>query len=143
MLTLAKLKSFKNMNDNIEHLDNGDFKVVRANMTPEALEADKPKFNADDKEAKKLFSKIQALYDACILAKMDAVRDPSKEGKVQALYDEYDDLVDVVVAGTHGQAPAFWSDPMTFDTLEMAGHPMRGLTYNEMAELQGQLAFGN
>jgi hypothetical protein len=141
------------MNDTIEHLDNGDFKVVRTNMTPEALEADKPKFNADDKEAKKLFQKIQAVYDKILLLTVSlesamgfgesTANMKELVAKCEAACEEYDDLVDIVVQATHGQAPAYWTDPMSFDVLEATNLNLRGKTYNEMAEIQGHAAFGD
>jgi len=111
-------------------------------MTPEELEADKPTFNENDKEAKKLFQQVQAAYDELILTRMEAspVMGLAKEPAIKAADaadDHYTDLVTTVAEATHGMAPAFWTDPKTFDDLEMAGIPVRGKTYNQMAVIAG------
>ena len=111
-------------------------------MTPEELEADKPKFNVDDKEAKKLFQSVQDAYDNLILTRMEAspVMGLAKEPAIKAAdkaSDEYEDLVTTVAEATHGMATAFWTDPRTFDDLEMAGIPVRGKTFNQMAVIAG------
>ena len=111
-------------------------------MTPEELEADKPKFNVNDKEAKKLFQSVQDAYDNLILTRMEAspVMGLAKEPAIKAADaadDLYTDLVTTVAEATHGMAPAFWTDPKTFDDLEMAGIPVRGKTYNQMAVIAG------
>jgi len=112
-------------------------------MTPEELEAAKPKFNENDKEAKKLFQQVQRAYDNLILTRMEAspVMGLAKEPAIKAAdkaSDEYEDLVTTVAEATHGMAPAFWTDPKTFDDLEMAGIPVRGKTYNQMAIIAGE-----
>lgn len=112
-------------------------------MTPEELEADKPKFNENDKEAKKLFQAVQTAYDNLILTRMEAspVMGVSKKHAIEAADkadDVYTDLVTTVAEATHGMAPAFWTDPKTFDDLEMAGIPVRGKTYNQMAIIAGE-----
>ena len=118
-------------------------KVPRPIMTPEELEADKPKFNENDKEAKKLFQAVQNAYDNLILTRMEAspVMGVSKKHAIEAADkadDVYTDLVTTVAEATHGMAPAFWTDPKTFDDLEMAGIPVRGKTYNQMAIIAGE-----
>ena len=117
--------------------------VDRPIMTPEELEADKPNFNENDKEAKKLFEAIQKAYDELILTRMEAspVMGLAKEPALRAAdkaSDTYEDLVTTVAEATHGMAPAFWTDPKTFDDLEMAGIPVRGKTYNQMAIIAGE-----
>ena len=117
--------------------------VDRPIMTPEELEADKPKFNENDKEAKKLFEAVQKAYDELILTRMEAspVMGLAKEPALRAAdkaSDTYEDLVTTVAEATHGMAPAFWTDPKTFDDLEMAGIPVRGKTYNQMAIIAGE-----
>ena len=118
-------------------------KVPRPIMTPEELEADKPKFNQNDKEAKKLFESVQKAYDELILTRMEIspVLGTPKESALNAAdkaSDTYEDLVTTVAEATHGMAPAFWTDPKTFDDLEMSGIPVRGRTYNEMAIIAGE-----
>ncbi len=117
--------------------------VDRPIMTPEELEADKPKFNENDKEAKKLFQAVQDAYDNLILTRMEAspVMGVSKKHAIEAADkadDVYTDLVTTVAEATHGMAPAFWTDPKTFDDLEMAGIPVRGKTFNQMAIIAGE-----
>ena len=105
-------------------------------MTPEELEADKPKFNENDKEAKKLFQQVQKAYDELILTRM-VLNTPEAIKAADKASDEYEDLVTTVAEATHGMAPAFWTDPKTFDDLEMAGIPVRGKTFNQMAVIAG------
>ena len=147
------------MNNTIRPLGNGDFEVqkdalpgtkqvVKDAPSTEILESGKPKFSKDDKAAKKLFQDIQLAYDALIMSKVDTMRPGvviSKEhtDKQDALYTEYDDLVDMTVKITKGFAPAYYTDPQTCDLFELAGIDVRGMTYNEMCELEGSMAFGD
>ena len=147
------------MNNTIRPLGNGDFEVlkdapstakqvVKDAPSTKVLESGKPKFSKDDKAAKKLFQDIQLAYDALIMSKVDTMRPGvvmSKEhtDKQDALYTEYDDLVDMTVKITGGYAPAFYTDPQTCDLFEMGGIDCKGMTYNEMCELEGSMAFGD
>ena len=147
------------MNNTIRPLGNGDFEVlkdapstakqvVKDAPSTKVLESGKPKFSKDDKAAKKLFEDIQLAYDALIMSKVDTLRPGvviSKElsDKQDALYTEYDDLVDMTVKITKGFAPAFYTDPQTCDLFELAGIDCRGMTYNDMCELEGSMAFGD
>jgi len=147
------------MNNTIKPLGNGDFEVqkdalpgtkqvVKDAPSTEILESGKPKFSKDDKAAKKLFEDIQLAYDALIMSKVDTLRPGvvlTKEhtDKQDALYNEYDDLVDMTVKITKGLAPAFYTDPQTCDLFELSGIDCRGMTYNEMCELEGSIAFGD
>jgi len=111
-------------------------------MTPEELEADKPKFNENDKAAKQLFVDIQRAYDELILTRMEAspafgIANENAHKAADAADDLYTDLVTTVAEATHGMAPAVWTDPKTFDELEMSGIPVRGKTYNQMAIIAG------
>lgn len=114
--------------------------VERPIMTPEELEANKPRFNENDKEAKKLFQSVQDAYDKLILANMAVGPNTTTEALKAAdkAHDTYTDLVTTVAEATCGMAPAFWTDPKTFDDLEMAGIPVRGRTFNEMAIIAGE-----
>ena len=147
------------MNNTIKPLGNGDFEVqkdalpgtkqvVKDAPSTEILESGKPAFSKDDKAAKKLFQDIQLAYDALIISKVDTMRPGvviSKEiaDRQDALYTEYDDLVDMTVKITKGFAPAYYTDPQTCDLFEIAGIDVRGMTYNEMCELEGSMAFGD
>ena len=147
------------MNNTIKPRGNGDFEVqkdalpgtkqvVKDAPSTEILESGKPKFSKHDKAAKKLFQDIQLAYDALIMSKVDTMRPGvviSKEhtDKQDALYTEYDDLVDMTVKITKGFAPAYYTDPQTCDLFELAGINVRGMTYNEMCELEGSMAFGD
>ena len=147
------------MNNTIRPLGNGDFEVlkdapstakqvVKDAPSTEVLESGKPKFSKDDKAAKKLFEDIQLAYDALIMSKVDTMRPGvvmSKEhtDKQDALYTEYDDLVDITVKATGGNAPAWFTDPQTCDLFEMGGIDDKGMTYNDMCELEGSMAFGD
>ena len=147
------------MNNTIKPLGNHDFEVlkdapstakqvVKDAPSTKVLESGKPKFSKDDKAAKKLFQDIQLAYDALIMSKVDTLRPGvviSKElsDKQDALYTEYDDLVDMTVKITKGFAPAFYTDPQTCDLFELSGIDCRGMTYNEMCELEGSMAFGD
>jgi len=147
------------MNNTIRPLGNGDFEVlkdapstakqvVKDAPSTEVLESGKPKFSKDDKAAKKLFEDIQLAYDALIMSKVDTLRPGvvlTKEhtDKQDALYNEYDDLVDITVKATGGNAPAWFTDPQTCDLFEMGGIDCKGMTYNDMCELEGSMAFGD
>jgi len=147
------------MNNTIKPLGNGDFEVqkdalpgtkqvVKDAPSTEVLESGKPKFSKDDKAAKKLFEDIQLAYDALIMSKVDTLRPGvvlTKEhtDKQDALYNEYDDLVDITVKATGGNAPAWFTDPQTCDLFEMGGIDCKGMTYNDMCELEGSMAFGD
>lgn len=117
--------------------------IERSIMTPEELEADKPKFSENDKEAKKLFQQVQEAYDKIIQTRIEAatVVGFTNEAAINAAnkaVELYEDLVTIVAEATHGMAPAFWTDPKTFDDLEMVGIPVRGKTYNQMAIIAGE-----
>ena len=58
--------------------------------------------------------------------------------KLDEAYDAYDALVDSLVESTDGNASAVNTDPLTF----YENFKDRDLTYNEMAERIGQVAFG-
>jgi hypothetical protein len=136
------------MNNTIKPQGNGDFEVHKGAPSTEILESGKPKFSKDDKAAKKLFEDIQLAYDALIMSKVDTMRPgvvvtQELSDKQDALYEEYDDLVDITVKATGGYAPAWYTDPQTCDLFEIAGIDVKGMTYNEMCELEGSIAFGN
>ena len=63
--------------------------------------------------------------------------------KNEKAFEEYDELVDIVVEATNGVAPAFYTDPMTCSILESQGCNTKGMTYNDMAELIGGIGFGD
>lgn len=140
------------MNNDIILLPNGDFEVKKDAPSMEFLESNKPEFNPDDKAAKKLFCEVQDACDALYIAKLQCdaaigravgmTREQADDAHAQA-YDEYSDLVDIVVEATHGSAPAFYTDPYTYELLGSKGYPVTGMTYNQMAELEGSLAFGS
>ena len=147
------------MNNNIKPLGNGDFEVlkdapstaeqvVKDAPSTEILESGKPKFSKDDKAAKKLFQEIQLAYDALIMSKVDISRPgvvvtQELSDKHETLYEEYDDLVDMIVKITKGFGPAWYTDPQTCDLFELSGIDCGGMTYNEMCELEGSMAFGD
>jgi len=153
------------MNNTIRPLGNGDFEVlkdapstakqvVKDAPSTEILESGKPKFSKDDKAAKKLFEDIQLAYDALIMLKVEtsvgsfkgrpaASIDQELSDKIETAYEHYDDLVDMTVKITKGFAPAFYTDPQTCDLFELGGIDCRGMTYNEMCELEGSMAFGD
>ena len=59
--------------------------------------------------------------------------------KVSAAYDEYDILVDRLIESTDGNASAANTDPLTYNTM---GYTDGNMTYNDMAEAEGDKAFG-
>jgi hypothetical protein len=59
--------------------------------------------------------------------------------KLDEAYDAYDALVDSLVESTGGNASAVNTDPLTFYDIK---HKDKNMTYNEMAEVVGQAAFG-
>jgi hypothetical protein len=136
------------MNNTIKPIGNGDFEVQKVPPSAEILESGKPKFSKDDKAAKKLFEDIQLAYDALIMSKVDTMRPGAVvtqelSDKQETLYTEYDDLVDITVKATGGYAPAWFTDPQTCDLFELGGIDCKGMTYNEMCELEGSMAFGD
>ena len=58
--------------------------------------------------------------------------------KLDEAYDAYDSLVDSLVESSSGNASAVNTDPLTYHE----NFKDRDLTYNEMAERIGQVAFG-
>ena len=58
--------------------------------------------------------------------------------KLDEAYDAYDALVDSLVESTGGNASAVNTDPLTF----YENFKDKNMTYNEMAEVVGQAAFG-
>ena len=136
------------MNNTIITSDNGDFIVDKSAPSSSLLEAGKPRLSPDDKEAKKLFSSVQLAYDNLLISKLDINplwgETTSKAIKAnEKAFEEYDELVDIVVEATNGVAPAFYTDPMTCSILESQGCNTKGMTYNEMAEVIGGIGFGN
>lgn len=89
------------------------------------------------KDNKVLIAKIQLAFDATLLTK------GCTEQEVMNRLDEYDDLVDELVALTEGKYSAFDTDPMgALDFKALTGRSFLGMTYNEMAEELGSFAFG-
>lgn len=89
------------------------------------------------KDNKVLIAKIQLAFDATLLTK------GCTEQEVMNRLDEYDDLVDELVALTEGKYSAFDTDPMgALDFKALTGRSFVGMTYNEMAEELGAFAFG-
>tara|TARA_R110000851_G_scaffold58647_2_gene136093 strand:+ start:4231 stop:4626 length:396 start_codon:yes stop_codon:yes gene_type:complete len=131
------------MNNTIITSDNGDFIVDKSAPSSALLEAGKPRLSADDKEAKKLFSSVQLAYDNLLISRVSSSAPSTELDKYAKAFEEYDDLVDIVVEATNGVAPAYYTDPMTCDTLESRGYNTKSMTYNEMAEVIGGIGFGN
>jgi len=82
------------------------------------------------KETIDLFKNINIAYNAMIAAPQSV-----------NLFEVYDDLVDAAVEKTAGKAPAELTDPMTYNSLTCLDLDV--MSYNQMAEIQGQMAFGN
>ena len=59
-----------------------------------------------------------------------------------ARYDDYDELVDNLVESTDGTLTAFETDPLTAQHLTNRGINLVGKSYNDMCEIEGNLAFG-
>ena len=59
--------------------------------------------------------------------------------KLDEAYEAYDALVDRLVEVTDGNASAANTDPLTFHDRKLKD---RNMTYNELAEVVGQQAFG-
>lgn len=131
------------MNNTIITSVNGDFFVDKSAPSSALLEAGKPRLSADDKEAKKLFSSIQLAYDNLLFSRVSSSAPTTELDKYAKAFEEYDDLVDIVVEATNGFAPAYYTDPMTCDTLESQGCNTKSMTYNDMAEIIGGIGFGD
>ena len=66
-----------------------------------------------------------------------------KDMEVFEKLEEYDDLVDELVALTEGKDNAYKTDPMgALDYKALTGKSFAGMTYNELAEALGSFAFG-
>tara|TARA_R100001377_G_scaffold30024_2_gene16380 strand:+ start:25 stop:501 length:477 start_codon:yes stop_codon:yes gene_type:complete len=133
--------------------------VVKDAPSTEILESGKPEFSKDDKAAKQLYWMIQLAYDDLVKLKIhenslkgrpgasfsvtDVMTDQELSDKIETAYEHYDDLVDMIVKITKGNAPSYYTDPQTVDLFESAGHHVRSMTYNEMAEFEGSLVFGD
>lgn len=64
------------------------------------------------------------------------------ETKVRGeLYDAYDTAVDTLVEATNGELTAHQTDPLNANNLSR-GFDLKGKTYNEMCEIEGNIAFG-
>ena len=92
-----------------------------------------------------LMAAVQRAYDRVLHTQDKAARifDFSEEEtfymKLDEAYDAYDALVDSLVESTGGNASAVNTDPLTFYDIK---HKDKNMTYNEMAEVVGQAAFG-
>ena len=57
---------------------------------------------------------------------------------------KYDDLVDVLVELTEGKEDAFWTDPILCDDYTaLTGRVCSNISYNDLCERYGNLAFGD
>lgn len=89
------------------------------------------------KENKELIAKIEAAFEAA------TTLCGCTEQEVWDRLDEYDELVDELVALTDGKYSAYYTDPMgALDYKALTGRSFSGMTYNELAEELGALAFG-
>ena len=91
-----------------------------------------------------LMAAVQRAYDRVLHTQDEAahINALSEEEtfymKLDEAYDAYDALVDSLVESTDGNASAVDTDPLTYHE----NFKDRDLTYNEMAERIGQVAFG-
>ena len=85
----------------------------------------------NDERHKDLFEKIKKAYE---LNK----KDPTN----WKLINDYDFLVDQAVDDTEGKYLASLIDPMTCDFFTEKGINIEGLSYNQLCEFQGGIAFG-
>jgi hypothetical protein len=101
--------------------------------------------NTMTKDTLDLMAAVQRAYDRVLHTQDKAARifDFSEEEtfymKLDEAYDAYDALVDSLVESTGGNASAVNTDPLTFYDIK---HKDKNMTYNEMAEVVGQAAFG-
>ena len=101
--------------------------------------------NTMTKDTIDLMAAVQRAYDRVLHTQDKAARifDFSEEEtfymKLDEAYDAYDALVDSLVESTGGNASAVNTDPLTFYDIK---HKDKNMTYNEMAEVVGQAAFG-
>ena len=101
--------------------------------------------NTMTKDTLDLMAAVQRAYDRVLHTQDKAARifDFSEEEtfymKLGEAYDAYDALVDSLVESTDGNASAVNTDPLTFYDIK---HKDKNMTYNEMAEVVGQAAFG-
>tara|TARA_R110000782_G_scaffold229423_2_gene315810 strand:+ start:101 stop:409 length:309 start_codon:yes stop_codon:yes gene_type:complete len=95
------------------------------------------------KDTLTLISAVRRAHSQVLTAKNivrgTAVQGLSADILLDEAYDAYDALVDALVESSDGNATAVNTDPLTFSDLE---HKDVNMTYNEMAEVLGQAAFG-
>jgi len=98
------------------------------------------KNNTMTKDTIDLMEAVQRSYDRLIRTQhaTSAAEKPNLM-KLDEAYDAYDALVDSLVESTDGNASAVNTDPLTFYDIK---HKDKNMTYNEMAEVVGQAAFG-
>ena len=100
--------------------------------------------NTMTKDTLDLMAAVQRAYDRVLHTQDKAahINALSEEEtfymKLDEAYDAYDALVDSLVESTGGNASAVNTDPLTYHE----NFKDRDLTYNEMAERIGQVAFG-
>ena len=87
------------------------------------------------------YTEIQTQDNLSYYRKKDNTLNAGHLIKLQDAYDAYDDLVDELVDVTEGNALAVDIDPLTYYR-DKSRERFFGLTYNEMAEIVGQEAFG-
>lgn len=85
----------------------------------------------NDNRHKNLFEKISKAYE---LSK--------KEPSNWVFINDYDFLVDEAVDATEGKYLASLTDPMTCDFFTKKGINIEGISYNQLCEFQGGIAFG-
>ena len=84
-----------------------------------------------------LICKVDEAFDATLLTK------GCTEQEVMNRLEEYDELVDELIAITDGKYNAYLTDPMgALDYKALTGKSFHGMTYNELAEALGDFAFG-
>ena len=101
-------------------------------------------YNNMTKDTLDLMAAVQRAYDRVLHTqdmafKINALcEEETFMMKLDEAYDAYDALVDSLVESSSGNASAVNTDPLTYHE----NFKDRDLTYNEMAERIGQVAFG-
>ena len=91
-------------------------------------------------ERKELVKKVEEAYQATL--DVDYLKRLG-ELKTFEVFEAYDRAVDNLVELTEGKYNAFKTDPMgSLDYKALTGKSFAGMTYNELCEALGSLAFG-
>ena len=101
-------------------------------------------YNTMTKDTIDLMAAVQRAYDRVLrVQEATTVAEKPNLMKLDEAYDAYDALVDSLVESSGGKESAVDTDPLTYHSRQAVSYSGLNITYNEMAEVVGQEAFGN